>query len=355
LCCYIDAGEIGGMETSLATLLAVLPSRFVVSVVGTSSEVLAFVTSRRPETTTHLLPVIRGKRDIVPILRCLWVIRQERPDLLHVSMGQLFAAQYALLAAVLTKTPTVAIVHGIIPRASRRKDVVFHEVMRRVQVVGGVSESVCRMIEDEYGRPRGSAPVLFNGIEDIGVTQVPVERGGRGITMLGAVGRCAPEKGFDLLLRALVELPHCHLTIVGEGAERNTLATSARELGISDRVRFTGWVDPPWPAHLAFDIVVVPSRSEGFGLVVVEALLAGMPVIGTRVGGLPDLIDDGVNGVLVDPEDPEALVQAIDGLVREPGRREELASHARASVLERYSTSALSESYARIFDDTLQR
>jgi len=270
-------------------------------------------------------------------------------------MGQLFYAQYALLAAVLTRTPTVAVVHGIIPRNSRRQDVLVHRMMRKVQVVAGVSAFVCRSLEEEYGRPKGSSPVLHNGIEDTGLSQVSVQRGDPGTTVLGAVGRCAPEKGFDVLLRAMVELPDCHLVIVGEGPQRDELAALARELGIEDRLTFTGWIDPPWVSAIAFDIVVVPSRVEGFGLVAVEAMLAGMPVVGSRVGGLPEVVTDGVNGLLVEPENPSALAGSIRQLADDPERRKVLAQAGRASMVDRYTTTAQGEAYARVFDETRRR
>ena len=351
LCCYVESEELGGMETSLSTLLKALPPRFDVTLIGRSVEVLTFVARSRPGTSIEVLRPIRSKTDILAIISQIWRIRRIHPDVLHASLGHSYQAPYVSLAAVITRTRTLAVVHGIFDWSNHPQDALTRWLIRHLQVVGGVSKFVCRSIESEYGLPAGSARLLYNGIEDLPLSP-PVEEGrSPGATVIGAVGRCAPEKGFDVLLRAMAELPaDCRLVLLGEGAELAELTSLARELHIEDRVQFAGWVDPPWSATWKFDVLVAPSRVEAFGLVAVEAMRAKIPVIASRVGGFVEIIDDGSTGILVEPGDPSALAVAIRRLSQDPVEQKAMAERAYDSVLGRFSVEAMAQAYVEVFD-----
>jgi len=337
------------MEISLATLLEVLPPRFAVILLGSSAEVLSYVANARPGTSIQLVPSIRGKRNVRAIVEHIRAVRRIRPDVLHASLGHLYQAQYALFAAVVTGTPAVAVVHGVFPRSPRRQDALVRWLMRHV-TVAGVSEFVCRSIESEFRLPPNTARLLSSGIGDPAPDAPGRAPEDPGTFVLGAVGRCAPEKGFDVLLHAMQELPDCSLVVLGDGPTRPELHRLAQKLGVSERVRFVGWVDPPWTASWTFDALVAPSRVEGFGLVAVEAMLARIPVIATTAGGFAEIIEDGSTGVLVAPDDPSALASAIRRIARHPEETALMAERARASVDGRFGTEAMAQAYVEMFD-----
>lgn len=162
---------------------------------------------------------------------------------------------------------------------------------------------------------------------------------------IGVVGRLVPEKGFDVMLRALIELPGADLVLVGEGPARSSLERLSRDLGLDGRVTFTGRVEPPWTSRWRFDVLAVPSRIEGFGLVAVEALLAGIPVVGSRVGGLCEVLTDGRTGLLVPVDDPTALASALRTLQDDPSLRRELAEQGSFDARQRFSVDAMMGSY----------
>lgn len=135
--------------------------------------------------------------------------------------------------------------------------------------------------------------------------------------------------------------------LMGDGPERAGLEGLGRELGLQDRMTFTGWVEPPWVARQRCDVLVMPSRVEGFGLVAVEALLAGIPVVASRVGGLSEVVEDGVTGLLVPSDDPEALASALRELEGDSVLRAELAERGRADVRRRFSVEAMMSAYDR--------
>ena len=141
--------------------------------------------------------------------------------------------------------------------------------------------------------------------------------------LIGSVGRLDPVKGHDLLIRAFAKLqdPQARLILIGDGEKRAEYETLAQELGISDRVRFTGWREDVGDLLEALDLFVFPSRNEGMGRAAVEAMAAGLAVVAARTGGLPEVVRDGETGLLVPPDDADALAAAIARLLARPEER----------------------------------
>jgi glycosyltransferase involved in cell wall biosynthesis len=156
--------------------------------------------------------------------------------------------------------------------------------------------------------------------------------------VIGYVGRLEEEKGTQVLIEAvpaiLGELPAARFLIAGEAsdeqAEFEALAEErVRQLGIADRVRFAGFRNDVPDLIAAMDVVVVPSLREAFGLVNVEVMACGRPLVATRVGGIPEVVEDGATGILVPPADSGALADAVIGLMRDPDRRRAMAEAGR--------------------------
>ena len=172
--------------------------------------------------------------------------------------------------------------------------------------------------------------------------------------VLVAVGRLIRQKGFDLLLRALARCQgagrQARLVIVGEGPERRALEALAAELGIAERVLLAGFATDPaaWYAH--GDLFVLPSRWEGFGHVIVEAMACGLPVVAFDCPYGPiDILGDGEGGVLVPPEDVAALAVTLDRILGDRDRRARLAAAA-PHIAERFSQSRIVREYARLIE-----
>ncbi len=155
-------------------------------------------------------------------------------------------------------------------------------------------------------------------------------------------GRIQPIKGLDLLLSSLSQLPDgrsLKLLVVGgnsgESDEMERLSSKVKKLGISKKVEFVGAVPhEKMPVYYnAADICVIPSYHESFGLVAVECLASGTPVVASRVGGLASIIKDGETGYLVDKQSPEAIVTNLIKLLSESGLRKSMADAARSSVM----------------------
>jgi glycosyltransferase involved in cell wall biosynthesis len=172
--------------------------------------------------------------------------------------------------------------------------------------------------------------------------------------VLGALGRLQTEKGHDVLLRALVELRgEARLLLGGEGLLADELPRLATELGVLDLVDFRGFVSDV-PAFMAeTGLFVLSSRSEGQGLVFVEAMAAGRPVVATRVGGVPEVVVDGETGLLVEPEDPGALAAAVRRLLADPALAARMGQAGRRRAREVFSAQRMAELTAAMYEELL--
>jgi glycosyltransferase involved in cell wall biosynthesis len=155
------------------------------------------------------------------------------------------------------------------------------------------------------------------------------------------------------------ETQDLHLVLVGSGSGQylsceEKLRTYVEENNLGQHVTFTGYVENVEEYLKASDCFVLPSRSEAFGLSLCEAMACGLPCIGTRVGGIPDFVTDGENGLLVAAGDSEALRDAIWQLYSEEEMARELGSKARATVQQQFSMRAIAEAHVETFADILE-
>jgi glycosyltransferase involved in cell wall biosynthesis len=307
LAVYSDADRVAGAEHALAALLAGLDRAVRVTVAGTDETVVRWLAAQRPDAAVEVLPPVRGKADLRGVAGHLRLVRRLRPDVLHLNLRHPYACQYALAAGLATRgVRVVAVEHRPVPAADRLQRLLKRLTSRRLAAHVAVSDSSAREVERLAGLPRGSVRTIHNGLAPVD----PVARRGDG-ALLGAAGRFVPQKGFDVLLRALAELPQASLLLVGDGPERPRLERLVDELELRDRVELTGWRPDAARLLAAVDAVVVPSRAEPFGLVALEALSAGVPVVASDVDGLAEVVTDGETGLLVPPDDPRPLAEAI--------------------------------------------
>ncbi len=176
------------------------------------------------------------------------------------------------------------------------------------------------------------------------------------------VARLEKVKGIEFLLRAVEIFPppnggvppkagNFQLLIIGDGSQRGRLEGLAKKFGLKDKVRFLGQVQNEMvPRYLASaDCFVLPSLKEGFGIAILEAMAAGLPVVASRVGGILDIIKEGYNGLLAEPGNPEALAKAIEKIYSDRFLAESLAQNAKATITQ-YSWPAICSQVMKIYD-----
>jgi glycosyltransferase involved in cell wall biosynthesis len=226
--------------------------------------------------------------------------------------------------------------------------------MRTANAVVSVSEFGARDLK-RYGIRR--VEVIHNGVP---FPSYETEGSGRnGSFRIGTVGRLSKEKGQTVLLSAFRilsdSLPGLSLKIAGEGEEREELRKQAVSLGIEPQVEFSGYVRDVWEVYKELDVFVLPSHTEGIPLALLEAMAAGVPVVATRVGGVPEIVRDGQDGLLVPPRDPEAAAVAIRRILCEPTLRKTLSVNGRERVARHFSLGAMTESYFALYRKVTRR
>lgn len=178
-------------------------------------------------------------------------------------------------------------------------------------------------------------------------------------TVIGIVSKLWEGKGHDLLIRAFKEIrkekPQARLVIVGEGHLMESLKTLASQLELSDAVIFTGFLEDVPRIIATFDVAVLPSYFEGMGRVLLEAMAMEKPVVGTRVGGIPDLIEEGLNGYLVSPGNEKELASAVLSILNDKGLATKMGKAGRKKMTDRFSADTMVRSIEKVYRELLKR
>lgn len=212
----------------------------------------------------------------------------------------------------------------------------------------------------EEGFPSARLGVVHNGIDAGAPPSASARRCARaklgftdGTLVVGTIARLNPVKDLGTLISGFAAVrairPDAALVIVGDGEERSRLDETARALGVSGTVHLLGHRDDARDLLPAFDIFANSSTSEGISLTILEAMAAGLPVVATRVGGTPEVVDDQVDGLLVPSRDPRAIGDAICALAVDPVRRHSLGAAGRLAVSERFTIDRMVEHYAQLY------
>jgi glycosyltransferase involved in cell wall biosynthesis len=343
---YTEAIGRGGAEVSLRNLLSELDASFDVVVLGVDASICSWIAEARPGTPAVVVAPVRSKWSIGALLALRRRIAQLQPAIFHANLRTIGDAQYALLAAVSLRDVRVVAVEQLpYPLGSRPSRRLKQWTSARLAAHIAVGVRAARLIEEQAGLPAGSVQTIYNGVPDLGVAPWPPP--GRR-TVVGTLARLDPIKGLDVLLHAAAPLDNVEVSLIGDGPARAELTALATELGLSDRVHFAPWADDPRARLAELDVFVLPSRNEGFPLSIVEAMLAGRPVIASDVGSVSEAVDERT-GILVPPDDVLRLRAAISELVADPIRRRRLGEAGRQRALERFTSAAMARAFEALY------
>jgi len=350
---------VGGAEKQLALLLDHLDrSRYVPYVCCLFKEGAIAEKIRRGGVEVTLIGL-----GTVYDVRAVWKLRaylaQRRIDIVQTCLFgfDLFANCAARLAGV----PAVI--------STRRERAVWKRLRHRtaqsmanffVHMIVANSAAVKEFVMAQEGVPADKVAVIYNGIEPSDYQYAGSAAAVReelsiapDRTVIATVSNFGALKGHSHLIRAAAlvraRVPQALFLFVGAGPCMSDAVACAKASGVEDMVRFAGLREDIGRVLAACDLFAFPSLTEGFPNAVLEALCAGVPVVATRVGGIPEMIEHGVDGVLVPPQDPEALAREIVRLCHEKERARALAARGREKAGKYFSAEHMASAYGRLY------
>jgi glycosyltransferase involved in cell wall biosynthesis len=313
---------------------------------------------------------IRGGADLLAFAGLVRLIRRVRPHIVHTHTAK--AGTLGRLAARLLGVPVVVhtyhghVFHGYFAPATTRVLLGIERWLgRRTERLLAVSETVRReLLALGIGTPE-RLTVMPLGLDLDPFVAAEAARGAlraelgvdRRALLCGIVARLVPIKAHELFLEAAAtvvrRLPESAFLVIGEGERRAELEGLATRLGLARHVRFLGWRPDLDRIYADLDLAVLTSRNEGSPVSLIEAMAAARPVVATRVGGVPDLVEDGITGRLVPPGDAPALAAAIEALLRDPGARQAMGAAGRKRVVPAFGADRLLADMDRLYTELL--
>lgn len=345
---YTDSQTVGGAELVLGYLLGALAPEIEVGVLSTDEHVGQAIADRRPGTSMATVRAPRGGRDLGALREHVRAVRAFDPDVLHVNHAWPWACAYGELAGLLSPHTSVLVVDHLPLNVavSRARRLVRRLLARNEQAHVSVGERAAREVEEVVGLPPGSVGSVPNGVPVRGPDGEPRPKQG---VVIGSLGRLTVQKRYDLLVRALQDLPRATLMLVGDGPERARLTALAAELGVANRFVVTGWVKNARSYLSAFDIFALPSDWEGMPLGIIEAMHAALPVIATEVGSVAEVVCEGETGYLVQSGDLRGVRERLASLLGDSGLCTSMGERGRVVALEHFTDAVMARRYEAIY------
>ena len=367
----------GGSATNTLLTAAGLPGRFRSSLIyGRTRDLPA--RARELRGTVEMVEVAELVRDpspvkdLVALLKLYRLIRRGQFDIVHThsSKAGILGRIAARLARVshIVHTPHGHVFTGYAGRIVTTLFILVERWLARFtdRIIGLTEEEVWEHLDREIGAPEQFESIPSGiDLERFSTRPVGFDRSGIRASLhlpnhaflIGSVGRLEPVKGHAYLLQAFATLaprfPALYLALVGDGELADALRASAQRSGIADRVLFLGWWDDVTVLLQAFDLFVLPSLNEGMGRALVEAMAAGLPIVASRAGGIPEVLEDGEAGLLVEARSAPGLAQAIEELLLNPVRRVRLGTAARERA-RAYSVEAMLRKIEALYRELLE-
>ncbi len=349
----------GGITSYLLTLSDELLRRgHQVSVMAADGDATVRFQDKGIQVTTANM---RIKSEIHPMLwinlpRLIHVVKKQQINVIHAHTRTTQVLGHVV--SFLTGVPLVTTCHGFFkPRFHRR---LFGCWGKRIVAI---SQPVYEHLINDFKLPDSQVSLIVNGIDLVQFPVVDKERRQLarqqlGIThqhVIGLIARLSSVKGIDVLIDAFNQVVRVNsdvlLLIVGEGPEQERLHEQIARLNLQDKVCILKTVNKTAAILPVFDVVIAPSRMEGLGLSVMEAMASGLPVIASRVGGLIDLITDNQDGLLVKPVDANELSEAIIKLLADHHTQIRLANNARMRIADKFTSVQMAEKTIRVYED----
>jgi len=298
------------------------------------------------------------------MIRLARFLRRKQIDILHTHLFE--PSVIGLHAGLLARTPLRVVTRHYSDyhtRINKKWHVKLDQLCTGLSnAVIAVSQHTAAHLIEEEGAPAAKVHAILNGIDfdraklsgPDAPNRIRREFNAEGSHLLLIVARLHPEKGHAHLFKALSDIRRrvskpVRLLVAGAGSFDSDYRKQVQAVGCEDIVSFLGFRKDSADLMTAADLVILPSVAEAFGLALTEALYLGTPVVATRVGGIPEIVDDGVDGLLVEPGDSKGLADAIVTLLNDPARLRGMAGAGREKVINRFRFEDMVRAYEEVY------
>ncbi|MCG0275463.1 MAG: glycosyltransferase family 4 protein [Thermosediminibacteraceae bacterium] len=277
-------------------------------------------------------------------VKLVQILKNEHVEIIHAH--GLAGAIIGTAASLVAGTPIILTTVHNFPKKDLISRVAGYFLRYNHKIIT-VSQRMAEVVIKSWGIPPEKIEVIHNGIDPNPIAKYKrdIDKYQKKTFSFLNIARLIPDKGVDIFLKACALLLdklssdgfEVVFRIAGSGPMEKELKAFARELGLRDKVFFLGFCPDIYRIMSNSDVLVLSSRSEGLSLSLLEAMAMGKPVIATDVGGNPEIVKHGITGILVPPADPNALADAMEYLIKNPGAAQKMAMTARQMVMERFT------------------
>lgn len=346
----IPAFGVAGAEIMCENLSCALKSLGHEVVVVSLYDFYSPITERLEKANTDLRYL--GKKsglDFHVVKKLRKILKEERPDAIHT---HLYAFKYAVLAARGTNCRIIHTVHTLAEKESGPLDRALGQIFFKKPNIVPVALSgfIQTTIASQYKLEKSKIPVIFNGI-DLSKCWPKQDYACRDALKILHIGRFTELKNHIGLVRAFerfhARYPNSRLQLVGDGETKGDIQRYVQDHNLSDSVDFLGLQADVYGFLHEADIFTLPSLYEGVPMTLIEAMGTGLPIVATAVGGVPDMLQNGVNALLIDP-DPEAICDALFAYTKDAGLRKRHGENAKSRAL-LFSSQAMAQNYLEVY------
>jgi len=365
---YTDTPQVGGAELQTFLLAKFLDKEKFTPILTCSnfSTLDKWCENFEKEDIKVIRLNVRHKHDPRHYKLLKKIIKEEEINVLHAQVWNPASCRFAYSAATSMKIPLITTEHDPF-KLSFIKDIFKKRFLKKVSKIITVSKQNAELLKKLYPKQAYKIQVIHNGIdttwwksqllrfteEDYREIKENEFHAHRNTLIMVCVAELHERKGQKYLIKALKELveefPNLKLVLIGDGKDRENLEKLVQQLRLEDHVRFLGKRKDIAPLLKASDIFVLPSKREAFGLVNLEAMMIPLPIVATKVGGIPEVVENGENGILVVPEDEKNMARALKSLIISKKKREKMAENGQKLVLEKFSAKEMAKKYEKIY------
>ena len=369
---YTDTPQIGGAELQIYLLAKFLNKEKFKPILVCSNfrQLDGWCTKFEKEEIEVIRLNVKNKHDFKHLSKLKKIIKEKEIDLLHIHVWNPASCRFAFLAGSQTKTPIITTEHDPF-KLNIIKNLFKKYTLNKISKIVTISENNKKLLTKLYPKHKNKIAMIHNGIDttwwksqlirftdkDRKKIKEEIFYAKENTLIITCIAELHERKGQKFLIEAIPEItkeyPNLKFVFIGEGKNRENLEKLVKKLKAERNVTFTGRQDAIPKLLKSSDIFVLPSKREAFGLVNLEAMLIPLPIVASKVGGIPEIIKDGKTGSLVQAEKPQELTKALKRLISSPEKRKKMALEGHKRILEKFDAKVMAKSYEKIYKEIL--